>query len=146
MLCLKTELILFAVIFSEVLHLQDISRINFKISDQTCLRQLVAVSQQVLKTMYLLRSVHTANNMTFTDFVNSFMNKSLNVTLPGFLIPWDSRYSAKCPARHAPPFSASLYLFLHNRLGWLIVYQLIVSLYTLNDYIYMHSNTKKAAV
>lgn len=42
-------------------------------------------------------------------------------------------------------FSASVYFFLYNRLGWLIVYQLIVSLYPLNDYIYVHNNTSNAA-
>lgn len=35
--------------------------------------------------------------------------------------------------------------FLHNRLRWLIVYQLIVSLYPLNDHIYMHTNTQNAS-
>lgn len=93
---------------------------------------------------YFLRSVCTANNMAFCCFwVNS--DKSLNGTLPGFLMPRDSRHSAKCSARHAPPLSASLYFFLYNRLGWLIVYQLIVSFYPLNDYIYMHNNTSKCS-
>lgn len=86
------------------------------------------------------RSVWTANNVAFAG---------LDVWMWHFqvmLMLWDSRYSAKCSARHAPPVSASLSFFLHNRLCGLIVYQLIVSLYPLNDYSYMHNNTQNAAV
>lgn len=59
----------------------------------------------------------TANNMAFAVIlVNS--DKSLNVTLPGFLMLWELTVFSKCSARHAPPVSASLYFF-PSQSAWL---------------------------
>lgn len=72
-------------------------------------------------------------------------DKRLNVTLPGFLMLWDSRYSAKCSARHAPPFSASLYFSCTIGLaGWLFISWLFPQ-NPPNDCIYMHTCNQETA-